>query len=1626
MKKRILNMLLTIVMMVGLVPGMALTASAEVDATSAQKINLGYSIIENGDVQNQRWDYIYFGNYSNSPLKWRVLSNKGVGDSYKDAAGDAYTGGALFLMTEYLLEEKQFGTSNVWEDSDVRTWCNDTFVNSAFSDTEKDAILLTSKSEAEEYMFQSWDKKNIYAEAITLTDEAVFFPSAKEIRDHVLGSITAGKPAYSVDNQTVKIEYWSRTPLRDFNKVFFVNTLGNLAQDVGQPTSIHAARPAFHLNASNVLMTSAAVGGKPDGFGAVQAYDGNEWKITLLDNTRSGFAAEVSKTAAKTYAVHYSGAATGSNEYISAIIVDNSNNVESYGRLCPVTSKSGTTTVTLPDTFDASNDTLYIFNEQYNGDYRTDYVSNLIRAAILAEISNVSYLDAAGEEKICESALPVNSDMTTLTSGWYCVNEDTIISSRITVSGDVHIILCDGATLTANDGIGVNSGNSLTIYGQKNITGKLTATATSAFLSGIGGGGDININGGRVEARGAIDGAAIGGNQFGSAGNIFISGGFVTANGGRNGAGIGGGRGSNGGWVVISGGTIAANIGDGWGTGVNIDVIIEGGSVNATVTDPGEQPKNLSGQLLTRHTVTVPADYDLKDLMIKNADGTDYAYGRRDMQPDASGNLYLWLPEGVTAKSHYAITYQTNGGTISGTAKSEYLPGDTVDLPKDVTKTGHTFAGWYENEDFTGESVTVIGADQEGDKTFYAKWTVNQYTITFDTDGGTVINSITQEYGTQITAPQNPIKEGHTFVAWSVDIPATMPAENLTIKAIYTINHHLVTFKDWDGKMLQFGEVTWGDSINTPAAPTRTGYTFTGWDADVPEKMPDHPLTFTAQYRINQYTITFDSDGGTAVTSITQDYNTAVNAPANPTKVGYTFAGWNKEIPTTMPAENMTITALWTINQYKITFDTDGGTAVDSITQNYGAEVVAPTAPTKTGYTFAGWKTADGKDFTFNGYTMPAENITLTARWNPASGTAYTVNHHFQNIENDGYTVDTESKYGITEAQTAVTAKTVTGFTAQTFAQKNIAADGSTVINIYYTRNKHTLTFKPENGEADIVSEMKYGAPVTAPADPIKTGYTFNGWGEVADTMPDNDLTYTALWIVNRYTITFNVNGGTAVAHITQDYNTAVEKPADPTKTGYDFGGWYADKELSTPYVFGTMPAANITVYAKWNPAEGTAYTVKHYHQNTSGSGYTLYESETLRGTTNDDTAATAKNYPGFTAQTFAQTTILPDGSAVVEIKYDRNIYSVTLVTNGGTVRDGDITEYTYGVGTKLPTNVTRSGYYFGGWYDNEDCKGTPVTEITTTDIGIKTFYAKWDLDITPFLPLLIKYDVEVAPGITGGVVTTDKISASVNDKVNITVVPFEDYEIMTVMVTDAKGNAVTVTETGDGKYSFKMPMRDVTVYAVFNKTETPITTETCPCDYTCPMYPFADLDMTAWYHDGVHFCIEHGLMVGTGTNIFEPNIATSRAMIVTILWRLEGSPIVNYAMDFEDVAADQWYTEAIRWAASEKIVEGYGNGYYGTNDAITREQMVTIMFRYAKYKGYDVSVGENTNILSYDDAFDVAEWAIPSMQWACGSGMIQGIADGNHMNLAPQGNATRAQAAAILQRFGKNVANKE
>ena len=225
---------------------------------------------------------------------------------------------------------------------------------------------------------------------------------------------------------------------------------------------------------------------------------------------------------------------------------------------------------------------------------------------------------------------------------------------------------------------------------------------------------------------------------------------------------------------------------------------------------------------------------------------------------DGNGNSYepgSSVPADVTELTvqwtapTYTVTLHANGGTIAdGKDVTGYTYGVGATLPTDVTRTGYTFKGWYDNENLTGSPVTAISNTETGNKEYWAKWEINQYTITFDTAGGSTVASIAQDYGTAITAPADPTREGYTFIGWDKAIPTTMPAENMTI---------------------------------------------------------------TAKWKVNQYTITFDSNGGSEIAPITQDYGTVIAAPANPTREGYTFIGWDKAIPSTMPAENMIITAKW-------------------------------------------------------------------------------------------------------------------------------------------------------------------------------------------------------------------------------------------------------------------------------------------------------------------------------------------------------------------------------------------------------------------------------------------------------------------------------------------------------------------------------------------------------------------------------------------------------------------------------------------------------------------------------------------------------------------------------------------
>ena len=266
------------------------------------------------------------------------------------------------------------------------------------------------------------------------------------------------------------------------------------------------------------------------------------------------------------------------------------------------------------------------------------------------------------------------------------------------------------------------------------------------------------------------------------------------------------------------------------------------------------------------------------------------------------------------------------------------------------------------------------------------------------------------------------------------------------------------------------------------------------------------------------------------------------------------------------------------------------------------------------------------------------------------------------------------------------------------------------------------------------------------------------------------------------------------------------------------------------------------------------------------------------------------------------------------------------------------------------------------------------------------------------------------------GAVESSRTRASRGTTVTLTVTPDEGYALDSLTVTDRDGDALELTDKGDGKYTFEMPRSRVTVEAVFAA----VIPDYAACDRgpDCPLRQFTDVDGNAWYHDGLHYCLEKGLMAGTSNTTFAPDTATSRAMIATILWRMADSPVVNYAMSYTDVAEGSWYGEAVRWATSEGIVSGYGGGRFGPDDPITREQMAVMLWRFAQEQGYDVSA--RADLSGYTDAGTVSGYAAQALQWAVGEGIIGGTGEDT---LSPQGQAARAQAAVMLMRFIQSLA---
>lgn len=387
----------------------------------------------------------------------------------------------------------------------------------------------------------------------------------------------------------------------------------------------------------------------------------------------------------------------------------------------------------------------------------------------------------------------------------------------------------------------------------------------------------------------------------------------------------------------------------------------------------------------------------------------------------------------------------------------------------------------------------------------------------------------------------------------------------------------------------------------------------------------------------------------------------------------------------------------------------------------------------------------------------------------------------------------------------------------------------------------------------------------------------------------------------------------------------------------------------------------------------------------------------------------------------------MPNHAVTFTAQWQAEKYSVTF--NGGEGTTGEAstaTQWKYGDEVSMYTqgSLKKDGYNFKGWaYDGKTYASGDKFKLDDRTVTSVTFTAVWEKIDTPTPSPggsgsgsggVTSYPVTVnSPA--NGTVAADKKSAASGATVTITVTPETGYKVGTVTVKDKNGKTIAATEK-DGKYSFQMPASAVSVDVTFVK-DGQSSVGDCPKDSTCPVDPFKDTANNAWWHDGIHYCVQQGLMNGVASDQFAPNGTTTRAMIVTILWRMEGSPATSYGMSFTDVPAGQWYTEAIRWAQSTGVVTGYDAKTFGPNDNVTREQLAAILYRYTAHKGGDVS--KRSTLAQFTDVNQISSWALENIQWANAVGMVNGRTD---TTIVPKGNATRAEAASMIQRFCQNV----
>ena len=701
-------------------------------------------------------------------------------------------------------------------------------------------------------------------------------------------------------------------------------------------------------------------------------------------------------------------------------------------------------------------------------------------------------------------------------------------------------------------------------------------------------------------------------------------------------------------------------------------------------------------------TITAPADPTKTGYSFTGWSPTVGTMGTADMVFNATFKANTYSVKYYKEKTN-STPYQTLSVSFDG----------AYNLPATPTKTGYVFSGWV---DASGNSMPATHTT-DADVSFYALWTAGSYDAVFNANGGqfadgTTKKNVATDFDSEIVAPENPSRLGYDFAGWTPSVGVMDDVNGKTFSAKwaarndtkYTVETYTMNaVGEYDKVTITFNGITDETIILNP--DVSTGFTLNSEKSILQGTVSaDNSLVLKIYLDRNKYTFTSVVDGETTETEYL--YGSIVAEPTTPVKTGYTFAGWTPEVPALMPAEDLSITAVFTANSYDAIFKANGGAWSDgettkTVTTDFDSEIIAPENPSRQGYDFAGWDSEIS--------IMDTEGNTFTAQWTARNDTKYTVETYTMNTEGE-YDKVTVTFNGTTNDSIILNPDVSTGFSLnseKSVIQGTVTADNSLVLKIYLDRNIYTIT-KIVNGETT-EAEYLYGSIIAEPVTPVKTGYTFAGWTpEIPATMPAEDFTVTAQFTANSYDAVFDANGGAwsdgeTTKTVTTDFDSEIIAPENPSRQGYDFAGW--DSEISI------MDTEGNTFTAQWTARNDTKYTVETYTMNTEGE----YDKVTVtfNGATDDSIILNPDVSTGFSLnseKSVLQGTAFADNSLVLKIYLDRNIYTIIKAVDGETTE----VKYLYGSTIAEPATPVKTGYSFTGW-DKTIPVTMPAEDLTVT-----------------------------------------------------------------------------------------------------------------------------------------------------------------------------------------------------------------------------------------------------------------------------------------------------------------------